>query len=138
MGFINPSPPPVPPAEFLPLPLRDRIHILATNWVLDGFGTPRVLHIVYVLKMLGLYFGVGLWITSMTTNGVEFTDPGTWFDNIVVYQKLAVYLMLLEVIGLGGAFGPLCGHFRPMLGNIRFWIRPGTIRMAPWGNRVPF
>jgi hypothetical protein len=46
--------------------------------------------------------------------------------------------MLLEVIGLGGAFGPLCGHFAPMIGNIRFWIRPGTIRMAPWGRRVPF
>lgn len=138
MGFLSPSPQPLPPAEFLQLPLRERMRILATHWVEDGFGTPRVLHVVYVLKMVGLYFAVGLWITSMTTAGVEFTDPGTWFDNIVVYQKLAVYLMLLEVIGLGGAFGPLCGHFAPMVGNIRFWIRPGTIRMAPWGRRVPF
>ncbi|WP_203336750.1 DUF3556 domain-containing protein [Nocardioides limicola] len=138
MGFISPSPQPVEPSEFLQLPLRERIRLLAVHWVEDGFGTPRVLHIVYVLKMLGLYFGVGLWITAMTTAGVEFTDPSTWFDNIVVYQKLAVWLMLLEVIGLGGAFGPLCGHFVPMLGNIRYWIRPGTIRMAPWGRRVPF
>ena len=137
MGFLSPKPEPMPPAEFLRLPLRERMRVLAANWVDDGFGTPRVLHVVYVLKMLGLYFAVGLWITSMTTAGVQFTDPGTWFDNIVVYQKLAVYLMLLEVIGLGGAFGPLCGHFAPMIGNIRFWIRPGTIRMAPWGKRVP-
>ena len=138
MGFLSPSSQPLPPAEFLRLPLRERMRILTGHWVEDGFGTPRVLHVVYVLKMIGLYFAVGLWITSMTTAGVEFTDPGTWFDNIVVYQKLAVYLMLLEVIGLGGAFGPLCGHFAPMIGNIRFWIRPGTIRMAPWGRRVPF
>ncbi|KRA31207.1 MULTISPECIES: DUF3556 domain-containing protein [unclassified Nocardioides] len=137
MGFINPSPQPVPPAEFLRLPLQERIRVLSTHWVEDGFGTPRVLHVVYVLKMLGLYFAVGLWITSMTTAGVEFADPGTWFDNVVVYQKLAVWLMLLEVIGLGGAFGPLCGHFVPMLGNIRYWLRPGTIRMAPWGRHVP-
>lgn len=137
MGFISPSPPPVPPAEFLRLPLRERIRVLAVHWVEDGFGTPRVLHVVYVLKMLGLYFAVGLWITSMTTAGVEFTDPGTWFDNIVVYQKLAIWLMLLEVIGLGGTFGPLCGHFVPMIGNIRYWLRPGTVRMAPWGGRVP-
>lgn len=137
MGFINPSPQPVAPAEFVQLPLRERMRILSTHWVQDGFGTPRVLHVVYILKMLGLYFAVGLWITSMTTAGVQFTDPGTWFDNIVVYQKLAVWLMLLEVIGLGGAFGPLCGHFVPMLGNIRYWIRPGTIRMAPWGRHVP-
>jgi hypothetical protein len=46
--------------------------------------------------------------------------------------------MLLEVLGLGGAFGPLCGHFAPMIGNVRYWIRPGTIRMAPWARHVPF
>jgi len=136
-GLINPSPQPVPPEEFVTYPLQDRVRILAANWVEDGFGTPRMLHIVYILKMLGLYFAVGLWITSMTTAGVEFTDPSTWFDNIVVYQKLAVWLMLLEVIGLGGTFGPLCGHFVPMLGNIRYWVRPGTIRMAPYGRHVP-
>lgn len=137
MGFISPSPQPVPPAEFVKLPLRDKIRILSTNWADDGFGTPRMLHVVYILKMLGLYFAVGLAITSWTTEYVHFTDPSTWFDNIVVYQKLAVWLMLLEVIGLAGAFGPLCGHFTPMLGNIRFWLRPGTIRMAPWGRTVP-
>ncbi|RZI81685.1 MAG: DUF3556 domain-containing protein, partial [Microbacterium sp.] len=137
MGFLTPSEQPVEPATFLKLPLSERVRILATHWVDDGFGTPRVLHVVYVLKMLGLYFGVGLAITAWTTAGVEFTDPGTWFDNIVVYQKLAIYLMLLEVLGLGGAFGPLCGHFAPMMGNVRYWIRPGTLRMPPWGTRVP-
>jgi hypothetical protein len=138
MGFINPSPQPVAPAEFALLPLRERLRILTTHWVDDGFGTPRVLHVVYILKMLGLYFAVGLAITSWTTDYVHFTEPGTWFDNIVVYQKLAIWLMLLEVVGLGGTFGPLCGHFTPMLGNIRYWLRPGAIRMAPWGRRVPF
>ncbi len=138
MGFINPSTPPMPPDEFLRLPLQERIRVLTTHWVEDGFGTPRVLHVVYVLKMLGLYFAVGLWITASTTAGVEFTEPGTWFDNIVVYQKLAVWLMLLEVVGFGGTWGPLCGHFKPMTGNFRYWLRPGTIRMAPWGRHVPF
>src|SRR3954453_17684828 len=138
MGFLTPSEQPVEPATFLQLPLSERIRILAVHWVDDGFGTPRVLNIVYVLKMLGLYFGVGLAITSWTTVGVHFGDPSTWFDNIVVYQKLAIWLMLLEVLGLGGAFGPLCGHFIPTLGNVRYWIRPGTLRMAPWGTRVPF
>ncbi|WP_410874633.1 DUF3556 domain-containing protein [Nocardia sp. A7] len=137
MGFISPSPQPVPPAEFLRLPLRERIRILSTHWVNDGFGTPSALPIVYIVKMLGLFFAVGLLITSWTTQYVHFTEPATWFDNIVVYQKLAIWLMLLEVIGLAGAFGPLCGHFAPMLGNIRYWLRPGTIRMAPWGRHVP-
>ena len=137
MGFLKPAPEPMPAAEFLRLPFLERIRVLSTNWVTEGFNTPRMLHVVYILKMLGLYFAVGLAITSWTTDHVAFSDPGTWFDNIVVYQKLAIWLMLLEVIGLGGAFGPLCGHFVPMLGNIRYWLRPGTIRMAPWGRHVP-
>lgn len=137
MGFLKPAEQPVPPAEFVRMPLSDRIRILTTNWVDDGFGTPRALTLIYIIKMLGLYFAVGLAITSATTEYVHFTEPSTWFDSIVVYQKLAVYLMLLEVIGLGGAFGPLCGHFMPFLGNIRYWLRPGTIRMAPWGTKVP-
>lgn len=137
MGFLSPSPQPVPPEEFVKLPLRERVRILSTNWTNDGFGTPQALSLVYIVKMLGLYFAVGLAITSWTTHYVDFTDPGSWFDNIVVYQKLAIWLMLLEVLGLAGAFGPLCGHFAPMLGNVRYWIRPGTIRMAPWGRHVP-
>jgi hypothetical protein len=137
MGFVKPAPEVLPPAEILALPLRERIRVLTGAWVTQGFNTPRMLHVVYILKMLGLYFAVGLAITSWTTDHVEFGEPSTWFDNVVVYQKLAVWLMLLEVIGLGGAFGPLCGHFTPMLGNIRYWLRPGTIRMAPWGRRVP-
>lgn len=137
MGFLTPSAPPVPAAEFVRLPLRERIRILSENWVYDGFGTPKALTLVYIAKMLGLYFAVGLFVTARTTEFVEFTDPATWFDNIVVYQKLAVWLMLLEVIGLGGAFGPLCGHFMPFLGNIRYWLRRGTVRLAPWGRHVP-
>ena len=138
MGFFKPAPPPVAFDDYVELPFLERIRVMGTNWVIDGFNTPRMLHVIYILKMLGLYFAVGLAITAWTTSTVHFGEPSTWFDHVVVYQKLAVWLMLLEVIGLGGAFGPLCGHFAPMLGNIRYWIRPGTIRMAPWAERVPF
>src|SRR5690349_15210898 len=110
---------------------------MSQNWVSDGFGTPRVLNIVYIVKMFGLYFGAGIGIAAATSGHVVFMDPGTWFDNIITYQKLCLWLMFIEVFGLGGTFGPLCGHFVPMLGNVRYWLRPGTIRMAPWADRVP-
>ncbi|MCF8571056.1 DUF3556 domain-containing protein [Gordonia sp. HY002] len=137
MGFFAPEPEPMAPDELIALPVRERLRILNTAWVKDGFNTPRMLHMVYIVKMLGLYFALGLAITAWTSSTVEFTDPMSWFTQIVTYQKLAVWLMFLEVVGLAGAFGPLCGHFAPMLGNIRYWVRPGTIRMAPWGRRLP-
>ena len=137
MGFINPTPQPVPPAEFLQLPFLERIRILSQHWAVDGFGTPRMLHVVYILKMFGLYFGAGIGIAAATSADVVFLDPTTWFDNIITYQKLCLWLMFIEIFGFGGTFGPLCGHFVPMLGNVRYWLRPGTIRMAPWADRVP-
>ena len=138
MGFLTPATPPVPPAEYLRLPLRERIRIQTQDWVYEGFGTPKVLNVIYVLKMLGLYLALGIYLTSLTSD-VRFTDVGTWWDDAVTYQKLAAWLMLLEVLGLGGAWGPLCGHFKPMTGGWRYWLRPGTIRMAPLALfRQPF
>ena len=64
MGFINPTPQPVEPAEFVQLPLLERIRILSQHWAVDGFGTPRMLHVVYILKMFGLYFGAGIGIAA--------------------------------------------------------------------------
>jgi hypothetical protein len=137
MGFFVPAPQPMEPSEFLRLPFQERIRILSQNWVTDGFGTPRMLNIIYIVKMFGLYFGAGIGIAAATSAHVEFLSPSTWFDNIITYQKLCVWLMFIEVFGLGGTFGPLCGHFVPMFGNVRYWLRTGTIRMAPWGDRVP-
>ncbi len=136
MGFLTPATPPVPPADFLRMPLRERVRVHAQDWTYEGFGTPKVLNVIYVLKMLGLYLALGIYLTSLTSD-VQFTDVSSWWHNIVTYQKLAVWLMLLEVLGLGGAWGPLCGHFKPMTGGWRYWLRPGTIRMAPWPGKVP-
>jgi uncharacterized membrane protein YkgB len=44
---------------------------------------------------------------------------------------------LLETIGVAGSWGPLAGKIKPMTGGIRFWARPGTIRLRPW-KWVPF
>lgn len=136
MGFLTPATPPVPPADYLAMPLRERIRIQTQDWVYEGFGTPQVLNIIYVLKMLGLYLALGVYLTSLTSD-VHFTQASTWWDNVVTYQKLAAWLMLLEVLGLGGAWGPLCGHFKPMTGGWRYWVRPRTIRLAPWPGKVP-
>ena len=54
MGFLNPTSPPVDPQEFLQRPFLDRMRYLATFWADHGFGTPRVIHVVYILKLVDL------------------------------------------------------------------------------------
>ena len=54
-----------------------------------------------------------------------------------MFQKVVLYTMLFEVIGLGCGFGPLNNRFFPPMGSILYWLRPKTIRLPPWPGRVP-
>ncbi|UDY23326.1 DUF3556 domain-containing protein [Nocardioides sp. Kera G14] len=135
MPFLNPVLPDVDPAAFNALPLRERLRIGSTFWADEGFGTPRYVHVVYILKVLVLYVALGLLVIGLTSDVGSVWHIGDWWKETVVYQKAIVWTALIEVVGIGGAWGPLCGHFKPMTGGARYWLRTGTIRVAPW--RLP-
>jgi hypothetical protein len=44
--------------------------------------------------------------------------------------------MLWEVLGLGAGSMPLTLRFSPMIGGVLYWLRPGTIRLPPWPDRL--
>ncbi|MFW0788406.1 DUF3556 domain-containing protein [Gordonia sp. CPCC 205333] len=137
MGFTQPDFPPVEPETFLEKPFFERIRILGTHWAEYGFGTPKMVHVIYLLKVFVLYIGIGLSIATFTSglNVLQVTD---WWNEPIVYQKAVLWTILLESIGLGGSWGPLAGHFKPMTGGVTFWARPRTLRCPPWPGKVPF
>ena len=45
--------------------------------------------------------------------------------------------MLWEILGLGAGSLPLTLRFKPMIGGVLYWSRPGTTRLPPWPDRVP-
>ncbi|MFA4081169.1 DUF3556 domain-containing protein [Mycobacteroides salmoniphilum] len=132
MGFLKPTLPVVDVAEWSKGTRAEKIRPMARHWAEVGFGTPVALHLFYVLK-IGLYI-LGGWLSAMvTTNGIdEWAD----FSAPIVFQKVVLYTMLFEVIGLGCGFGPLNNRFFPPLGSILYWLRPNTIRLPPW-PRIP-
>lgn len=136
MGFKEGNFPPVDPATFLDLPFRDRLRAMSTHWADYGFGTPKMVHTIYILKLIVLYIGVGVSIAALTS-GRNPLDVGSWWNEPIVYQKLLLWTLFLEIVGLGGSWGPLAGHFKPMMGGALFWLRPGTIRLPPWPDKVP-
>lgn len=138
MGFLKPNPLPVEPEVFASMPHRTRVRTLAGDWVENGFGVQKVVHLVYILKVGLIYAVGGVLIVSLTSNVGSLADFGSWWNEPIVYQKLILWTVLVEVLGCGGAWGPLCGHFKPFTGGWRYWLRPGTIRIAPWPGKVPF
>ncbi|WP_459546597.1 DUF3556 domain-containing protein [Nocardia sp. X0981] len=114
----------------------EKIRPMARHWAEVGFGTPPLLYLCYVGK-IGLYL-LGGWLFALTTAGIDgVTAVGSWWSEPIVFQKLVLFTMLFEIVGLGCGFGPLNNRFSPPMGSILYWLRPGTIRLPPWPERVP-
>ncbi|MFT4299828.1 MAG: DUF3556 domain-containing protein [Aeromicrobium sp.] len=137
MGFLQPTSPDVDAEAFLSRPFLERIKVLALFWADHGFGSPVAFHLIYITKVVVLYCLGGLLVVSWTSDVGGLGEFTSWWDQAVVYQKLVLWTVLLEAIGIAGTWGPLAGHFKPMTGGARYWLRPGTIRMAPWASKVP-
>lgn len=135
-GILRPSLPVVDFDEWSRGTRAEKLRPMARHWAEVGFGTPVVLHLCYVVK-IGLYV-LGGWLFALTTTGIDgFTAVGTWWSEPIVFQKVVLFTMLFEVVGLGCGFGPLNNRFFPPMGSILYWLRPGTIRLPPWPDRVP-
>jgi hypothetical protein len=135
MGFVQPNLPVVDMAEWSKKPRAERVVPMVRHIAENGFGTPLIMHVLYGIK-IALYI-LGAWLFAWSTNGIDgFTNVAAWREPIV-FEKAVLYTMLFEVVGLGCCFGPLAGRYFPPMGSILYWLRPGTIRLPPWPDRVP-
>ncbi|MFC9435263.1 DUF3556 domain-containing protein [Nocardia sp. NPDC057030] len=136
MGFLQPELPVVDLAEWSKGTRGERIRPMARHWAEVGFGTPVALHLFYVAKIV-LYV-LGGWLIVLATKGIDgFTAVDAWWSEPIVFQKVVLYTLLFEVVGLGCGFGPLNNRFFPPFGSILYWLRPKTIRLPPWPGRIP-
>lgn len=137
MGFLKQTTPVIDFEEWSKGTRAERIVPMARHWAEVGFGTPVVLHLFYVAKILA-YIVVAWVLVLATTDGLGgFTEVSSWYNEPILYQKVVFYTMLFEVVGLGCGFGPLNNRFFPPMGSILYWLRPRTIRLPPWPSRIP-
>ncbi|MBS1837610.1 MAG: DUF3556 domain-containing protein [Actinobacteria bacterium] len=136
MGFLQPNLPVVDHATWDHLSRQDRMRPLARHFAEFGFGSPDVVILGYLVKVI-VFVAVG-WAFIMTTPGIDgWFDPATWWRTPAAFYKFALWTMLFEVLGLGCGFGPLNLRFVPPMGSVLYWLRPRTIRLAPFGGRLP-
>ena len=137
MGFMTGNFPPVDPATFMDKPYQERLKTLTRHWVEYGFGSPKVIMVMYLLKLVFFYVVGGVLVATLTSH-LNPLDPSAWFFQPIFYEKAVLWTVLLECLGFAGSWGPLAGHFKPMSGGVHYYARPGTIRLAPWPGKVPF
>jgi hypothetical protein len=137
MGFIAPAAPPVDVQAWKRQSHLERIKPLAQDWAVNGFGTPTAIYLLYIVKLVIFAVG-GFALISATTHGLGgLGDLGDWWTAPIVFEKVVVWLVLWEVLGLGCGSMPLTFRFLPPIGGILYWLRPGTVRLPPWPGRVP-
>jgi hypothetical protein len=137
MGFLEPSPPPFDLEEWKTKPHLARLKPLVQDWGGNGFGSPTFVYLAYALKLI-LFSVAALVVISLTPGLGSPFDLGDWWTQPIVFEKLAVWLLLWEILGLGAGSMPLSFRFSPPIGGVLYWLRPGTVRLPPWPERVPF
>ena len=96
--------------EWRARPHHARLEPLAKDWAVNGFGTPMPIYLVYLVKTALYAFGAVL-VISATSNVGGVSDFGDWWTQPITYQKLVVWTMLWEILGLGCGSFPLTLRF---------------------------
>ncbi|HKE98253.1 MAG TPA: DUF3556 domain-containing protein [Actinomycetes bacterium] len=136
MEFIKPALPTLDYQQWRTQPRMARIKPMVQHWGTAGFGTPEGVYLLYIVKLVG-YVAGAVFFATLTPGLGSFWSVASWWGEPVVYQKLVLWTLLFEVVGLGCGFGPLTLRFLPPLGAFLHWLRPGTIRLPPWPGKVP-
>jgi len=113
--------------EWEKLPFPERAKKVCQAWAMQGFGAPKFTVLFYSLKIA---FYVWLWTVfcSYSTELGDFDSIGEWGFKLEALGKALTWTVLIEVIGFGGASGPLTGRYMPILGGITYWLIPGTVK----------
>ncbi len=132
MGFLTPAEPGFDVDEWSKLDYQQRLRVSCQEWAMRGFGAPGVAYTFYVFK-LALYLG-GFVLFALTTQGVDsLGEIASWWSLPAVFEKAVLWTMLYEMLGFGCGSGPLTGHFMPPVTAFLSFLRPGTLRLAPFG-----
>jgi hypothetical protein len=138
VGFLQPTPPPFDLEEWRAKPYLTRLKLNCQDWAVNGFAPPDAVYLLYVVKLIVYLLGAALVIT-LTTPGIgglgDFSD---WWTQPIVFQKLVVWTSLWEILGLGSGSMQLAARYGPIIGGSLYWLRPGTLRLPPWPDKVPF
>ncbi|BBY35817.1 hypothetical protein BST33_08120 [Mycolicibacter minnesotensis] len=136
MGFIKPTVPDVDPETWRSTPWATRIQVCSRHWAEEGFGTPSGVYLIYLLKIAAYAVGAAA-VIAVTPGLGGLGRIAEWWTQPIVYQKLVVFSLLFEILGLGCGSGPLTARFWPPIGGVLYWLRPNTIRLPPWPGKVP-
>jgi len=133
---VKPALPDLDLDDWAARPEGERVRLMCESWAMQGFGAPLVAYLFYVAK-IGIYVAVWVFFCQRAPEIGGFGDLADWWFLPIAFQKAIVWTLLFEVLGLGCGSGPLTGRYVPPIAAPGHFLRPGTIRLPAFPDRVP-
>ena len=137
MGFFAPAPPPFELEEWKREPHLTRLKPLVQDWGAQRLRLALLRLPALRLQARRLRASARCFVISLTPGLGGLGNLGDWWTQPIVFEKFAVWTLLWEILGLGAGSMPLSFRFVPPIGGPLYWLRPGTVRLPPWPDRVP-
>jgi len=101
------------------------------GYVTQGIGLPMAAYIFHGVKLC-LFVLAWMFFCSFTPGIGSPSNIGSWWLEGIAFQKAFIWACLVEVLGLGCMSGPLGFHIWPPFTAFLHFLRPGTIKLAPF------
>ena len=101
------------------------------DYVLRGIGLPMAAYLFHAVKLA--LFALGwMYFCSFTPGLGSPRQLTAWWFEPIAFQKAFIWGCLVEVFGFGCMSGPLGFHIWPPFTAFLHFLRPGTIKLAPF------
>lgn len=101
------------------------------DYVLKGIGLPIAAYVFHAVK-LALFVLGWMFFCSFTPGLGSPSGVGSWWLEGIAFQKAFIWACMIEVLGFGCMSGPLGFHIWPPFTAFLHFLRPGTIKLAPF------
>ena len=111
----------------------ERIRMACREYVLGGLSIPLAGYLFHAGKLTAFVAG-WVYFCSFTPGLGDPTDPGAWIFEPIAFQKAFLWAALCEVLGMACMSGPLGLRLWPPFTAFLHFLRPGTVKLAPFPN----
>jgi hypothetical protein len=103
------------------------------DYVLEGIGLPIAAYVFHAVKLCLLVLA-WMFFCSFTPGLGSPSHFFSWWLEGIAFQKAFLWACLIEAFGFGCMSGPLGFHIWPPFTAFLHFLRPGTIKLAPFPN----
>ncbi len=122
--------PPYSPERILEADFPEQMRLACRTWAAQLAPNSIVVMALYWAKYIFLFAGGWAFWVSFSEGYPGFGSFGDWMFSDIAFQKGVAWCLAYESLGFGCSSGPMNARFKPPMGGMLYWLRPGTTKLS--------